>query len=154
MLVSLYRAIPGLVAALLVVSASTSASAAPGAAFRVGTFGGGHFGRPGTVGFHPNFGRGFIAGEHFWRGRDRFFGGFGGDFGVYAPGVGGDYGQYPAVGAGATNVNQTELSVVVNSPSDALMAGDSGLHGDCVFHKLIYSPNGRYLGQRTSRACY
>jgi hypothetical protein len=157
--ISLYRALPVLVFALFVVSSSLSALAAP---LRMGAFIGAHGGRPGMILFHPRPGGGFIGaqhfGEHFRNGRDRFYGGgdyggyYGGDYGPYASYGYGGYGQYPT--AGGVNVSQTNLRVVVNGAGDASMAEDAGLHGDCLFRKLIYSPDGRYLGQRTSRACY
>jgi hypothetical protein len=132
--------------------AAAPASASPFMA-HAGRVGGAHFAHIGAPGFrfHPA-GR-FAFGDFRGHGNGRFFRGFGGfgDFGVggfgyFAPALTYDAPSEPSEqGAAQPYV----ASVGVGSAPATV----SGYHGDCQIHRLIYGPDGRYVGQKVIEAC-
>jgi hypothetical protein len=149
MRISLYHVASALIAASIVLSSIAPASAAP---IRMMGFGPGHVAHFQSPGFRPNVDHRFFAGDRFHHGHGGLLGA---DIGLYAPflgDVGPDYGSFAA--PGVVNSNVSRVSIVLGGGGGAPLADDSDLHGDCLFHKLIYSPDGRYIGQKTSRACY
>jgi hypothetical protein len=144
--------VSAIAATSIILSSAASVFAAP---LRMAGFGGGHFAHVrtfGSFGSHPHFDH-RLAGDHFRRGHGRLFGGVGLFAAPADDGLGSNYGSPDVVRSDVISSGFSGIRIVVGGGA-APLADDRDLHGDCLFHKLIYSADGRYVGQKTSRACY